>query len=139
MYSEILIPVDLDEPSSWSKAVPTGRAMAEAFSANITLCTVVTDRAAAIEAQWSRLSYQTLIGKESARLTLLANELGGQALNTEIGMGSVAGGILSIAERIGADLIVLSSHRPEMKDWLLGANAARVVRHANCSVMVVRD
>jgi nucleotide-binding universal stress UspA family protein len=36
-------------------------------------------------------------------------------------------------------VIVLASHRPELKDYLLGPNAARVVRHAKCSVLVVRD
>ena len=46
--------------------------------------------------------------------------------------------ILDLAEKIGADLIVMASHRPELKDYLLGPNAARVVRHAECSVMVVR-
>ena len=36
------------------------------------------------------------------------------------------------------DLIVMASHRPELKDYLIGPNAARVVRHADCSVQVVR-
>jgi nucleotide-binding universal stress UspA family protein len=35
-------------------------------------------------------------------------------------------------------MIVMASHRPEMSDYLLGANAARVVRHAKISVLVVR-
>ena len=43
-----------------------------------------------------------------------------------------------MAKEIGADLIVMGSHRPELADYLLGANAAKVVRHADCSVMVVR-
>jgi len=33
---------------------------------------------------------------------------------------------------------VLASHRPDLKDYLLGPNAARVVRHADRSVFVVR-
>jgi nucleotide-binding universal stress UspA family protein len=28
---------------------------------------------------------------------------------------------------------------PELKDYLLGAIAAKVVRHADCSVMMVRE
>ncbi len=139
MYSRILVPVDLEEPSSWEKAVPVARAMAETFEASVTLCTVVPDSVAAIEAQWSRLSYKALLDSASAKLGLLASELGGTELATEVGMGNIAGGILSVAEKIEADLIVLSSHRPKMKDWLLGANASRVVRHAKCSVLVVRD
>ncbi|MFV2033769.1 MAG: universal stress protein, partial [Halocynthiibacter sp.] len=47
--------------------------------------------------------------------------------------------ILTTADAIGCDLIVMASHRPEMQDYLLGPNAARVVRHANQSVFVVRD
>ena len=47
--------------------------------------------------------------------------------------------IIRIAERAEADLIVLASHRPEMKDYLIGANAASVARHARCSVLVVRS
>ena len=139
MYSRILVPLDLDEPSSWSKAVPVAQAMAKAFDASVTLCTVVPDSVAMIEAQWSRLSFQALLDKASAKLSLLAHELDCEDVETEVGMGNIAGGILSVAESIGADLIVVSSHRPEMKDWVLGANAARVVRHAGCSVMVVRD
>jgi nucleotide-binding universal stress UspA family protein len=39
----------------------------------------------------------------------------------------------------GADLIVVGSHRPVMSDYLLGSNAKTIVRHAQCSVLVVRD
>jgi len=54
-------------------------------------------------------------------------------------VGYTSEGLMAVGERIGADLIVLASHRPAMKDYLLGANASRVVRHAPCSVFVVRD
>jgi universal stress protein F len=47
--------------------------------------------------------------------------------------------ILKAAQTIQADLIVMGSHHPELKDYLLGPNAAKVVRHADCSVMVVRE
>ena len=53
--------------------------------------------------------------------------------------GGVYAGVLAVAERIGADLIVLAAHRPAMRDFLLGTNASRIVRHARCSVLVVRD
>ena len=53
--------------------------------------------------------------------------------------GTIYSEILRIAEEIGCDLIVMASHRPELRDYLLGPNAARVVRHAACSVLVVRQ
>jgi len=47
--------------------------------------------------------------------------------------------ILGVAEEAGAHLIVVGSHRPAMRDYLLGTNASRVVRHASSSVLVARD
>ena len=39
----------------------------------------------------------------------------------------------------GYDLIVVGSHRPAMATYLLGSNASTIVRHAPCSVLVVRE
>lgn len=47
--------------------------------------------------------------------------------------------ILRVAADLGRNLMVLRSHPPELKDYRLGPNAARVVRHAHCSVLVVRN
>ena len=46
--------------------------------------------------------------------------------------------IVDFAERHAVDCIVIASHRPVFSDHLLGSTAARVVRHASCSVHVVR-
>ena len=52
--------------------------------------------------------------------------------------GTIYKRIIINADQMDCDLIVLGSHRPEKADYLLGPNAARVVRHANQSVFVVR-
>ncbi len=46
--------------------------------------------------------------------------------------------ITEFAEEVGADCIIVGSHKPELQDYLLGSTAARVVRHAPCSVHVLR-
>ncbi len=46
--------------------------------------------------------------------------------------------ITEYAEDVEADCIIVGSHKPELKDYLLGSTAARVVRHAPCSVHVLR-
>ena len=46
--------------------------------------------------------------------------------------------ILKAAKADSADLIVIGAQKPELSDFLLGPNAARVVRHSSCSVYVVR-
>jgi nucleotide-binding universal stress UspA family protein len=40
---------------------------------------------------------------------------------------------------LNATLIVMGAHRPAFQDYLIGPNAARVVRHAKCSVLVLCD
>lgn len=137
MYSHILLAIDLDQPGSWEKAMPVALALGRCFAAPITLCTVVPDAEAELEAEWSAAAYREMIDTARARLRNLAREQGAD-MAAEVGLGSIWGGILDTAERVGADLIVLASHKPAMKDYLLGANASRVVRSAPCSVLVVR-
>ncbi len=60
------------------------------------------------------------------------------AVSYRVAQGAVYKEILSCVKDIGADLVVMSSHRPEAADFLLGPNSARVVRHSPCSVWVVR-
>jgi nucleotide-binding universal stress UspA family protein len=47
--------------------------------------------------------------------------------------------ICDTARRIDADLIVIGSHGYAGFDRLLGTTAAKVVNHATCSVLVVRE
>ena len=54
-------------------------------------------------------------------------------------VGGIYHEILQEAADWGADLIVVGSHRPVMTDYLLGSNAKTIVRHALCSVLVVRS
>ena len=53
--------------------------------------------------------------------------------------GTIYDEILRAANSIGADLIVMGAQRPDLRDYLLGPNVARVVRHARQSVYVVRE
>ena len=46
--------------------------------------------------------------------------------------------ITDYAEKIGADCIIVGSHKPDMKDFFLGSTAARIMRYAPCSVHVLR-
>ncbi|PCD02230.1 universal stress protein UspA [Sphingomonas spermidinifaciens] len=140
MYRSILVPVDLDQPSSWEKALPTAVALCKSFSAKLSLASVVPERTAMLEAQWSPLAFRGMMEAARAKLgSLAATVEGAGEVAHHVECGGIYATILSIGELIGADLIVLSSHRPAMRDYLLGANASRVVRHAKCSVFVVRD
>lgn len=63
----------------------------------------------------------------------------GTKLQHIIDHGNVYEEIIETADKIKADVIVIGSHTPKLRDYLLGPNAARVVRHAKQSVVVVRN
>ncbi len=61
-----------------------------------------------------------------------------ERVSTVVRFGAVYPEVLAEAEEWDADLIVVGSHRPTMATYLLGSNAKTIVRHAKCSVLVVR-
>jgi nucleotide-binding universal stress UspA family protein len=52
--------------------------------------------------------------------------------------GTAGRAIVNYAKEHGADCIVVASHQLGLSDIFLGSTAAKVVRHANCSVHVIR-
>ena len=62
-----------------------------------------------------------------------------ERLSFAVVSGGVYHELLREATEWRADLIVVGSHRPVMSDYLLGSNAKTIVRHAQCSVLVVRE
>ncbi|MGV3721695.1 MAG: universal stress protein [Actinomycetota bacterium] len=63
----------------------------------------------------------------------------GTRVVTEIRSGDPAQGLLDVARDEGADLIVVGSHgRGVLEQFLLGSVSQQVLRHAPCSVLVVR-
>ncbi|WMC11251.1 universal stress protein [Oceanimonas pelagia] len=56
----------------------------------------------------------------------------------EIRHGVVYDTILARARKLAADLIIMPASRPGAKTYLLGSNSSKVVRHADCAVLVVR-
>lgn len=52
--------------------------------------------------------------------------------------GTVFDEVVSQAKKSKVDAIVMASAKPKFRSYLLGSNAAKIVRHAHCSVFVVR-
>ena len=139
MFRSIIVPIDLEQPSSWAKALPVARTLAGQFSSRFSVVTVVPSLEAALQAEWTALAYRKLMDEARVRLASLLDSAGNADATIEVGCGNIWREILRLAEAVEADMIVLASHRPEMRDYLIGANASRIVRHARCSVMVVRE
>ena len=142
MYQTILLPVDLNEESSWKKALPTALELCRAHGAKLHVMTVVPDFGMAIVGSFFPDGYgdRALAGADKTLTDFVAAHIPGDLdVTRDVCHGTVYEEILETAKRIDADLIVMAAHRPGQADYLLGPNAARVVRHADCSVLVVRD
>ena len=141
MYKEILLPVDLDQRSSWEHALPQAVKLCEMSGANLHVLTVVPDFGMSIVSQYFPEDFRKeAMAKVMEQLKEFVKQHvpGGVSVQHVLGEGSVYDVILSIAGKVNADLIVMASDSPEHHHYLLGPNASRVVRHAECSVLVVR-
>lgn len=61
-----------------------------------------------------------------------------QDVESVILTGQAGREITNYAEEVGADCIILGSHKPGLEDFFLGSTSSRVVRHATCAVHVLR-
>ena len=69
---------------------------------------------------------------------LMAERCNDEAIESEILYGQAGREISKYAEKIGADCIIIGSHKPGLEDFFLGSTSSRVVRYAKCSVHVLR-
>jgi nucleotide-binding universal stress UspA family protein len=141
MYKEILLAIDLEDEASWRKALPAAVELCRSSGARLHALTVVPELGPSIVSGYFPEDYEArMIADAGKRLNdLLAAELPeGVQARPIVTQGTVYKIIIDTAAGIAADLIVMASHRPERSDYLLGPNAARVVRHSDKSVLVVR-
>ena len=142
MYNAILLPIDLDQTSSWERVAPVAVELAKQHDAKVHVLTVIPDYGMSIVGSYFPKDFAENALKATAKeLDKFAAEhipadrlAGARAVS-----GTIYKRILTNADELNCDLIVLASHRPETADYLLGPNAARVARHAKQSVFVVRS
>jgi nucleotide-binding universal stress UspA family protein len=142
MYKNILVAIDPSDEASSGRALAAAVELARAFGARLHAVAVVRDVDAMIRTSYFPPGYEWMLEEAKSRLATLMRRgcPSDLAADTFVAHGAtVYGEILRRAAEIKADLIVMGPHRPEMKDYLLGTNAARVVRHGGCSVLIVRD
>lgn len=139
MFRSILVPIDIAYRSSWEFALPQAIELA-AGNGMVTAITVVRDFKAAFEGAHFPFQVDLMISGARDRLVEIVSAYreSDVAVAEEVRFGSIGHEILGAARERRADLIVMASHRPEMKDYFIGPNAAYVAQHAFCSVLVLR-
>ena len=149
MVSKLLVPIDLADMDTMEKVLQTGIDQAKASGADLTVMTVVPDIITGLDWRYAirgetggsqEYDAQEIVDEALQRLNEIVAERtpSGMKVATIARHGSVYEQVLKVAEELEVDQIVLGAHRPGLADFLLGPNTARIVRHATCSVNVIR-
>lgn len=140
MFKAILAPVDLSEPAPAQPAIEAAVEFANFSGGRVRLINVQSllpatfmDYVPADFDEMQKAKAATALEEMAKTVNLPADRV-----STVVRVGGVYPEILAEAKDWGADLVVIGSHRPAMSTYLLGSNATTVVRHATCSVLVVR-
>ncbi|MCE0506551.1 MULTISPECIES: universal stress protein [unclassified Roseivivax] len=141
MPKSVLLPIDLSSQPSWAKALP---AAIELGGANMTLhvLTVIPDFGMSVVGSFFDQEFEKrALHEVGEKLTSWVNDNvpGRIEVHPHVTHGRVYDEILRASERLDVDVVVMAAQTPDVADYLLGPNTARVVRHAKRSVYVVRD
>lgn len=137
----VLAAIDLQHDESDRHVVSEALSLARGHGVNLHLVFVIPDQ---------NLSYvQNYVPKEMKKQVetdakgeidafAASIEAGDIAVKTHIRRGTVYGEVIDLSDELRADFVVVGSNRPGLSDYFIGPNAARIARHADCSVLVVR-
>ena len=135
MYKNVLIPVVLDELHDSRASFLVAKALASEDAA-FTVLHVVEDIPAYVSNQIPAETLAETRAKLERELNNFAKGLAGSI--PKLVHGHAGRTIVGYANDNNVDCIVVASHVPGLQDYFLGSTADRVVRHANCSVHVIR-
>jgi nucleotide-binding universal stress UspA family protein len=144
MYKKILVPIDLADQELAKPAVATAMMMVEQSHGTIRFINVLPLTPVML-AEYVPPDFEVQQRKAAEdALAIVVKETGlpAERASSTVRQGGIYQEILEEAGSVGADLIVMSSHRPQrhaVRTYFLGSNAGHVVRYAKCSVLVVRN
>lgn len=136
MYKTILVPIDMAHVAEGKQIIDVASEHVS-DGAKIILLNVVEDIPSWAAAEIPKEIMDRSRQYAEDELAGIANA-SGIKMETLVRKGHPYNTILEVAKEKDADLIIIASHRPGLQDYFLGSTAAKVVRHATCSVLVVR-
>lgn len=136
MYKNILVPIDIAHSEKASEMIAVAEKLSDKKS-NLILLTVVYNLPAYTPVDLTSDYFEIAKNEAKAELSKMSGKTNLKSI-VEIQIGDAHNNILETAKDKKADLIIIGSHKPGFSDYLLGSTASRVVRHAQCPVMVLR-
>ncbi|MBR3370254.1 MAG: universal stress protein [Rhodobacteraceae bacterium] len=138
MYTSIVIAAALfNEGATTRAALEKARKLLSA-GGKVTLVHVIDEIPGYVAAAIPQSQISARRKDVEDQLAAIAAEFSDIAVEAVIRQGQPSASILGCAQEAAADLIMIASHKPGLSDYFIGSTAARIVRHAQVSVLVTR-
>lgn len=143
MSNAVLCAIDVSQPEADRLVLEAAAKLADLDGARLDVITVLPDYGLSMVGSFFKEGFHDqAVAETRALLTSFSEDVLGAKRNASVrhivATGTAYEEILNAADKADSDLIVIGAHKPDLKDYLLGPNAARVVRHSKSSVFVVR-
>lgn len=141
MIKKVLLALDMADEAAAIHLLRTAEGLANPHGAELHVLVVVPSYNMPIVGSYFQPTNESSVlegARDALQAFLSKHAHDPAAIRGHIGHGTIYDEIVNVADKLDCQLIVLGAHRPELSDYLLGPNAARVVRHAKQSVYVVR-
>lgn len=143
MSRSVLCAIDISNSGKDDHVLKVAKRLADLDGAQLDVVTVIPDFGKSMVAGFFNSSHhkEALTASKAALKEQIVASLGADAdskIRHVVATGTAYEEILRTAKETDCGLIVIGAHKPDFADYLLGPNAARVVRHSQCSVHVVR-
>ena len=137
MFTSILVPVDLAHPETTAKALETAGWLAAASEAHVTYVGVTASAPDAVarnpEAFAEKLDALAAAEAEAHGIRTAAKSY--VSPDPAIDLDAT---LMRAVREVGADLVVMASHVPGMRDRLWASHGGQLAAHAEISVFLVR-
>lgn len=139
MFKKVLIPVDVSVPTDTQSLLQSAKQLTAGWDCELHVVTVIPNVGMPIVGSYFDEGFEASSTKAAVAEMSNALDAAGLKAKAHILTGRIYDGVITLAKKQDVDLIVVGAHQPELRDYLLGSNAARIVRHATQSVMVLRS
>ena len=137
MYEHILVPVDLVHVDALDKAIATAARLAQLFDASLTFVGVTAATPTPV-AHNPKEFQQKLEAFAAAQADTYGVRAAGKGYTAHDPAVQIDETLLQAVDDVGADLIVMASHVPNVADAILPSHGGRLATHATISVFIVR-
>jgi len=137
MYRQMMVPVDLEHVSGLEKALTTAADLARHYGTPVCYVGVTTALPSPV-AHTPEEFEKKLKDFAKGQADKHGLEAATRVYVSHDPTRDLDGTLLKAIEEIGADLVVMSSHRPGFPEHIFASNAGYVASHADVSVFVIR-